>query len=457
MTQSVPTTSGQQPSGLSSQEMLSRTRANILNRTLLALAAVTTAAVLLGGLVALARGNDPLQIISLGAVISISIFWVLTFLRNFLPYHARTAGLLIAIFIAALFSLFETGLVGPMRYNLLVIVIFGSIFWGMRRGLLLAVLAMATAILGGFAVQQGLITLNTTSVAAMLSGEAWLPEIFRFTAVTTIVISTSFQLIRESQRAFTRQQTLTKRLEEERRTLDQRINDRTRALRLTAEVSRTLVMILDKDQLVLEVVEQIQKAFNYYHVHIYLLDEEKQILHMAGGTGEAGKALLIGKHKIEVGQGLVGRAALMGIPILVANVSTDKYWLANPLLPETSSEIAVPIIHENKVIGVLDVQDDTPNSLGEADVDLLETIGNQLGVALTNADLYQKRTAQAVRQAKLNEISKRIQFAPNIESTVQVAVREIGHSLRANRTSILLRPASETERTPAAEIERDIQ
>jgi GAF domain-containing protein len=93
---------------------------------------------------------------------------------------------------------------------------------------------------------------------------------------------------------------------------------------------------------------------------------------------------------------------------------------------------------------VLDVQDDAPNSLTEQDVDLLETLGNQLGVALTNADLYQQRTEQALRQAKLNEISNRIQFSADIPSAVQVAVREIGETLRVNRTSILLQPEKQS-------------
>jgi putative methionine-R-sulfoxide reductase with GAF domain len=333
---------------------------------------------------------------------------------------------------------------GTFRYNLLATVILAAVFLGRRASFVTTAVVSLTALLGGFLIQQNIITPNPVSVAALLNGELWLQEIIRFTTLTAILIGISFQLIYESELTFNRQQKLTQKLAQERQTLGSRIEERTRALRLTAEVSRTLVMILDKDQLVLEVVEQIQKTFNYYHVHIYLLDKENEQLLMAGGTGEAGKALLIGKHRLPIGKGLVGRAALMGIPILVGDVSTDKYWLPNPLLPETRSEIAVPIIHENKVIGVLDVQDDAPNSLTEQDVDLLETLGNQLGVALTNADLYQQRTEQALRQAKLNEISNRIQFSADIPSAVQVAVREIGETLRVNRTSILLQPEKQS-------------
>ncbi len=431
------------PPSPTAEGILHKARASILDRAMWAIAVIFTIALALSILATLAQGFQPLSTtLALGSLLAMVLVWGWTIMSRSLPYPFRMGGLLLGLYVSAILALFGAGLMGPFRYILLAVVILGSVFGGIKVGLGLTAVATATALIGGYLLQQGIITTNPAAVLPLATGEGWLVEIIRFTTATSIIIGISFQLIRESQRAFTRQQSLTQKLAEERDTLDKRIAERTRALSLTAEVSRTLVMILDKDQLVLEVVEQIQKTFNYYHVHIYLLDEEQAQLLMAGGTGEAGKALLIGKHKIAVGQGLVGRAALMGVPILVSDVSHDKYWLPNPLLPETRSEIAIPIIHENKVIGVLDVQEDNANSLSEADVDLLETIGNQLGIALTNADLYQRRTAQALRQARLNDISNKIQFASDLETTVQVAVREVGQTLQVNRTSIVLRPSA---------------
>ena len=440
------------------KDILFPIRERLFHNTVLAFVIILSGAFVVTFAVEIAQGNNPLFTVNPGAFLSVAAFWTLFLAQRILPYHLRTLLFVAIIYMAALLALLNTGMLGPFRYNLLALVIIGTIFGGFQRGLLLALVATATALLGGFMVHKGLITPDPAFTEVLLTGEAWLREAIRFSAVTTTLMVVSFQLIRESQRTFQRQQALTKQLEEERLTLDSRIAERTRALRLTAEVSRTLVMILDKDQLVLEVVEQIQKTFNYYHVHIYLLDEEQAQLLMAGGTGEAGKALLIGKHKIAVGQGLVGRAALMGVPILVSDVSHDKYWLPNPLLPETRSEIAIPIIHENKVIGVLDVQEDNANNLSEADVDLLETIGNQMGIALTNADLYARRTTQALRQARLNEISNKIQFASDLETTVQVAVREVGETLQVNRTSIVLNPPSVTngKKTDVKQLEEQI-
>lgn len=170
--------------------------------------------------------------------------------------------------------------------------------------------------------------------------------------------------------------------------LEKRVADRTKALATSTEVSRRLSTILDQSQLVKSVVEEVRNSFNYYHTHIYLFDDEQKELIMAGGTGDAGRKMLERGHKLAKGQGLVGRAAQSNEPVLVADTSQSPEWLPNPLLPDTKSEVAIPIAIGHQVLGVLDVQHNIVDGLKREDVDALQSIANQVAIAVQNSRSY---------------------------------------------------------------------
>ena len=216
--------------------------------------------------------------------------------------------------------------------------------------------------------------------------------------------------------------TMTSRLREFIGTLEQRVSDRTRALAISGEISRRLSTLLDQDKLVSEVVEQLKSGFNYYHAHIYLLSEDGQTLNLAGGTGEAGKILLARKHALPAGRGLVGRAAESKAVVLVPDTLREAEWLPNPLLPDTKSEIAVPILLGEQVLGVLDVQNDVAGSLGQQDADLIRTIADQVAIALQNIRSSESVAKRAAELQTVAAISTSISTIQNVEEMLQTVV-----------------------------------
>jgi GAF domain-containing protein len=224
-----------------------------------------------------------------------------------------------------------------------------------------------------------------------------------------------------------------------RETLEHRVADRTKALAASLEVSRRLSTILDQFELVTQIVQQVQSAFNYYHAHIYLFDDAREYLVMASGTGEAGERMRNSGHKILRGRGLVGRAAEFNIPVLVPDVALEPQWLPNPLLPDTKAEAAVPIAVADRVLGVLDIQHNIRNGLTQDDVDLLLSIANQAAIALQNTRALTQAQRQADYENLINAITQKIRATTSVENAMQVAIRELGRATLAPYTQVRLR------------------
>ncbi len=183
--------------------------------------------------------------------------------------------------------------------------------------------------------------------------------------------------------------------------LEERVATRTQRLKTIAVLSERLAAILDFEPLLQAVVDEIREKFEYYHAHVYILDEQRQNLMLTAGVGEAGAQMKAKGHYIpfDALTSLVARAARTGEVVWVDNVREAADWLPNPLLPDTYAEMAVPIILEDQVMGVLDVQQDRVRGLDETDASLLRSLANQVAVAIRNARLFtQTQTALAEAQ-----------------------------------------------------------
>jgi signal transduction histidine kinase len=153
-------------------------------------------------------------------------------------------------------------------------------------------------------------------------------------------------------------------------------------------ISQGLVASLDPDRLMGDVVEFLYKNFEYYHVQIFIIDPKSGNLVARQGSGKIGAQLKKQGYYLSVGAGIVGNTAETGKPFVTNNVDDVVFFIRSPLLPDTQSELAVPIKVENQVLGVLDIQQMPPGRLTTRDMQLMAAIADQLAVALQKANLY---------------------------------------------------------------------
>jgi signal transduction histidine kinase len=181
--------------------------------------------------------------------------------------------------------------------------------------------------------------------------------------------------------------------------LEDRVYERTRALQTSAEISRQVITILSIDELLRYVVSFIQKEFDFYHVHIYLVEEASGDLVMTEGSGEVGQQLKEKGHRLAAGRGIVGTVASIGEYFLSNNVDEVLNFVHNPLLPNTQSELAVPLRKGEQVLGVLDIQSEQLNRFSLEDVSLMQSIADQTAIAIDNARLL-KETREALKEVE---------------------------------------------------------
>lgn len=169
---------------------------------------------------------------------------------------------------------------------------------------------------------------------------------------------------------------------------------RYRAVQLEAigQVSRHISAILDLNRLLTEVVNLIKEQFGYYHVRIFLSALESGEVLLRAGTGETGEVIAEQRGlRLEIGgKGIVGWVAGHGEPLLVQDVSQEPRFVSSQVLPNTQAELAVPLKLGDKVIGVLDVQSDQPDTFDDDDLFILQTLAEQTSLAIRNARNFQE-------------------------------------------------------------------
>ncbi len=241
--------------------------------------------------------------------------------------------------------------------------------------------------------------------------------------------------------------------------LENRVSERTRELehrskllKAVADVGKAITSFRDLTELLQQTTYLIHENFGHYHVGIFLLDEYKEYAVLSATNSEGGHRMLEKKHQLKVGEtGIVGHVTQNAKARIALDVGKDAVFFDNPDLPDTRSEMALPLVIGGQILGALDVQSTEPQAFSEEDISTLQILAEQIAIAIQNASLFNE-ASKAVETARTSyaEISReawskilhnqpRIGFLSTLPGTKEIHPEHIEpHLARAFETGDLI-------------------
>ena len=340
--------------------------------------------------------------------IYISIY-LLLLLATLLPvkYQVRTILLIVLLYGLAVSGMTEVGILGDARLFMLGAITMSALLFSWRAGLVMTIVALLTYIVFGWLILNGEIALTSpTAPAPNLNG--WITASTSLLLLSVLVVNgirltqTEFRKSEDNTRSLLsdlrkEQAYLEERVQERTKTLDKR----TAQLRAVAEVGKSITSYRNLPDLLQQTTYLIQENFGYYHVGIFLLDNHKEYAVLTATNSEGGRRMLEKGHQLKVGEtGIVGFVAENLQARIALDVGADAVFFNNPDLPNTRSEMALPLVATGQILGVLDVQSTEPQAFTEDDVATVQILAEQIAVAIQNTNLFSE-TEKALESARV--------------------------------------------------------
>ncbi|HTP10231.1 MAG TPA: GAF domain-containing protein [Anaerolineae bacterium] len=350
------------------------------------------AMLLLGIQVVLALVEDPRISFFKGAIVVLIVVLAGLWILERRGYVLLAATLLIIIaFVSMVFiasqanRLFDGAFAG-----LIVVILMAGVLLGWKAAIVMTALSIAAAwwLSSLYAAERVILDANAPSEYARdVSIVYALVAVLLYLLIRNLQQAVSRsradeQIVREQNAELTAMQT----------TLEHQVAERTEQLRTAADVGRVAISILDPSELLREIANLITERFAFYYAAIFLVDPSRSYLILREATGEAGQVLKERGHRLHIAlDSMVGYAVVKREPRVAVNAGEDAVRFANPLLPDTQSEIALPLLVGDQVLGALDVQSTQLNAFDEATIATLQNVAAQIAVALQNAQSYQRQ------------------------------------------------------------------
>ena len=337
--------------------------------------------------------------IPLYKVLAVAMYGALVLLTVLtrLSYRIRAVTFLLFLYFAAFSSLFDYGIADASILFIGFIVMTGLLF-SPRAGM------------------YWIIALSLLSILLFGWSRAPFEDAARLTAILLVVSMIIAIGLHTFQEEFTKTQKAARQtlesLRQERSMLEQNVEERTAGLmrkteqlRATSYIARRTAEVQDLASLLNTVVHLVTDQFGFYHTGIFLINESGNQVVLQAASSEGGLRMVERGHSLSVGmQGIVGYVAAQKKPRIAVDVGADAIFFNNPDLPLTRSEVALPLLVRNKVLGVLDIQSDKPQAFSMDDIDVLQTLSDQIAIAIENARLLDETQAAIMQLEALTSI-----------------------------------------------------
>lgn len=343
------------------------------------------------------------------------IIYALTLLRG-LSYHLRARSILFIFYTLAIFSLTQQGIAGSGPLFMVAFIMLAALLYTLKAGITAAVFCLLTLIGFGAVIQSGAVGVPPME-QQFLSGSfsAWVMKAAFLMAVAAVLVSSSTKLLNGLRDAIEQQHFVAQEVEKDREKLNASIEMRTRDLqrrllqiRTAVEIDHAIGEVRNPQVLLDNVVKLMKERFELYYVGVFLIDERGEYAVLRAGSGSAGEAMMAQGHRLQVGgASMIGWATSQQKARIALDTGAEAVRFNNPFLPDTRSELAIPILFQGKSLGAITIQSTKPDAFDQDDVLVYQGIAESLATALENARLLEdtQRNLEEIQALNRNYLS----------------------------------------------------
>ena len=326
-------------------------------------------------------------------VYTAAVAWiiVITIMRKF-PYRLRAISIVGLIYLLGMTSYLQGGVTTDGAIFILAFISMASLLFGSRGAVYALLIGIVSAAAMGTLMSMHVFAPSNPFSSDDSSG--WVNRGAVLMLLSIVVSLSLTTMLRGLQNNLNKATEIATELEKEQEYLrqhSQELERRSLQIRTAAEISHSISGVLTPQKLLREAVTLILERFNLYYAGVFIVDEDNHYAVLQAGTGEAGQAMVSAQYKLPIAEStMVGWAITHRQARIALDVGQEAVRFANPLLPNTHSELALPLISKDRAIGALTIQSEQPEAFDQEDIIVLQNIADTLAVGFENTRLFEE-------------------------------------------------------------------